>query len=435
MWWAIIGYLVAGASTLSGAPATGPASRPARMSVSARLAPAQLEQLDRDRAALAGRVRPVEVPYPFVRGVFHVHSRLSHDSRGTVPEIIAAAKATGTRIVGFTEHPSSQVDVIAENVKGWQDGVYFLAGTESNNTLYWPGREGEADLRFVSHPEEVATIERARYDGMEIYNTHSDAKDEPVKRLLSAMVLNLPAVKAHPAAAFVSFFDYPSEFLAKFDALTLQGPFAGIAANDSHQNQGLKVMAMPRGGLEVLDGTDQAIWKGEGVAARMLLAALGCDRMPEQPLLLTQIQLDPYEVSMRHVGTFLQIERIDEKTVRHALRTGRIVLGFEIIAPLPAVGFWVDQAGAAVGTVGDRIRWQPKLALRWALPLDADVRILRDGRPVHQAATGSGVLEDVAEGVYRLEAYLTLGGERWPWVITNPVYVLRPGSERKAETK
>jgi hypothetical protein len=245
--------------------------------------------------------------------------------------------------------------------------------------------------------------------------------------LLAAMILNLPAVKAHPEAAFVSFLDYPAEFLARFDALTLEGPFAGIAANDSHQNQGLKVMAMPDGGMEVFDATDDSVWKSEGVAARVLLAAFGCTKTPEQPLLLSRIQLDPYEISMRHVGTFLQIDRIDEETVRRALRTGRIVLGFEIIAPLPAIGFWVERAGTPLGTVGDRIQWQPKLVLRWALPLEADVRILRNGRPVHEAAAGSGALEDIAEGVYRLEAYLALAGERRPWVITNPVYVIRGG--------
>jgi len=166
-----------------------PASRPAtRPSVSGRLSPQSLAQVDRERAALAEKAVAPEVPYSFVRGVFHIHSRLSHDSRGTMPEIVAAAKATGTRIVGFSEHPRPQVDVVAENVKGWHDGVYFLAGTESSNTLHWPGWEGEADLRFVSHPEEVSAVDRQRYDGMEIYNTHSDAKDEPVRRLLAAMI-------------------------------------------------------------------------------------------------------------------------------------------------------------------------------------------------------------------------------------------------------
>jgi hypothetical protein len=429
-----VAFLVAGVSAQAGPPTTAPASRPARLPTSARLALAQLERFDRDRAALASQIKSPDVPYPFVRGVFHIHSRLSHDSRGTVPEIVAAAKATGTRVVGFSEHPSTQRDVVADNVKGWQDGVYFLAGTESNNTLFWPGREGEADLRFVCHPEEVPSFERRRYDGMEIYDTHSDVKEEDAKKLVAAVILNVPAVKAHPEAAFVSFFDYPAEFLARFDALTQTGPFAGLAANDSHQNQGMKVMALPDGGLEVLDATDQSIWKRDGVAARMLLGALGCTRVPEKPLVLTKIQLDPYEISMRHVGTFLQLERIDEESVRHALRTGRIVLGFEIIAPLPAVGFWVEEA-APVGTVGDQLPWRPKLALRWALPLEAHVRVFRNGRLLYEASSRAGAINDLTEGVYRLEAHLTLAGETWPWVLTNPIYVNRPAGTQAPAAK
>src|SRR4029453_3809817 len=34
-----------------------------------------------------------------------LHSSLSHDSRGTIDEIVAAAKAVGTQVVMFTEHP------------------------------------------------------------------------------------------------------------------------------------------------------------------------------------------------------------------------------------------------------------------------------------------------------------------------------------------
>ena len=69
---------------------------------------------------------------------------------------------------------------------------------------------------------------------MEIYNTHADALDEPVKALITAIILNLPAVKAI-RSRFSSFLDYPTKNLLRFDQLR-DAPFAGIAANDSHQN-------------------------------------------------------------------------------------------------------------------------------------------------------------------------------------------------------
>ncbi len=86
-----------------------------------------------------------------------------------------------------------------------------------------------------------------------------------------------------------------------------------------------------------------------------------------------------YEISMRHVGTYLQIEQVTEASVRAALRRGRAIIAFEIVAPLPAVGFWMERAGKAVGTVGDEVRWESGLVLRCALPMDAQVRIVRDG--------------------------------------------------------
>ncbi len=408
--------------------AAEPASHPARTPILDRLLPLRLARFDEDRAALAARVKKVDVPYPFVRGTFHMHSRLSHDSRGTIAEIVAAARATGTRIVGFSEHPKKDADVIAENVKGWQDGVYFLAGTESNNTLYWPGREGEADLRFVCHPEEVPEFDRTKFDGIEIYNTHVDASDEPFKALFAAMILNLPAVKAHPVAAFESFFDYPAAFLQRFDRLTLEAPFAGIAANDSHQNVRVTLKALPDGTVEALDMDGKRAWKGEGLRAAMLMAAFGQKGTPGEPVTLTDVQLDPYEISMRHVGTFLQMGEINEKSIRHALRSGRAILGFENLAPLPSFGFWVEADGRPVGTVGDRVAWRPGLKLRCVLPAEATIRVVRDGRTAGKAVGASHTVDDVTPGIYRFEAFVMLADERWPWVITNPIYI------RKADT-
>jgi len=416
-------------------PALGgePASAPSRRTIFNRLSLAQLQRFDRDRAALAQKIKRVAVPYPFVRSTLHMHSELSHDSSGKIAEIIAAAKATGTRIVGFTEHPRKDVDVIKANVKGWKDGVYFLSGVERGGTLYWPGREGEADLRFVSHPEGQPTFDRSKFVGMEIYNTHSDALDEPMKRLLAAVLLNLPSVKAHTDAAFECFLDYPADFMARYDRLTVEAPFAGIAANDCHQNVSFKLVAMPDGTVEIFDYASERITKVEDMAAKVLRAAFGPKGKVTESTVMTQLGFDPYERSMRHVGTFLQIGEITERTVRHALRTGRIILGFEIVAPLPSCGFWVERAGKPVGTVGDQVAWQPGLSLRCALPTKADIRIVRNGKPVHQASVDACVVPISAAGVYRLEAFVTLAGERWPWVISNPIYVTPARAPRRPE--
>jgi hypothetical protein len=260
---------------------------------------------------------------------------------------------------------------------------------------------------------------------MEIYNTHSDVKDEPTSSLITAMLLNLAAVGEHPEAAFCSFLDYPKDFLARFDRLSASGPFSGIAANDSHQNQRLRLEAQPDGTVVAYDATDEPVWKADGIQARLVMVALGQTGLPTEKVILADIQLDPYEISMRHVGTFLHLQdhQINEHSVREALRSGRALLGFELIAPLSAAGFWIEQAGAPVGTVGDTVRWQQGLSLHVRLPLEAEIRIVRNGQTFRKTNSDVLTIDSLPEGVYRLEAFQRLAGQRYPWVLSNPIDV------------
>src|SRR5947199_85916 len=57
-------------------------------------------------------------PYQEYRANLHVHSALSHDSRGTIDEIVAAAKKVGTRVLLFTEHPSERYDYFTQGHHG-----------------------------------------------------------------------------------------------------------------------------------------------------------------------------------------------------------------------------------------------------------------------------------------------------------------------------
>ena len=155
----------------------------------------------------------------------------------------------------------------------------------------------------------------------------------------------------------------------------------------------------------------------------MMMSAFGQKGKPKQRAVLTKMQLDPYEISMRHVGTFLQIDEINEKTVRDGLRNGRIVLGFEIIAPLPAVGFWIERDGKPIGTVGDRLKHASGLRLRVKLPASADIRIVRNGKPFAETKGDSFDRSDLPVGVYRFEAYQYLANQQYPWVLSNPIYV------------
>ena len=72
------------------------------------------------------------------RGVLHVHSYLSHDSKGTLADIVPAAKADGIDFVFLTDHPRNNIDTFPHGYKGNYDGVLIEPGSEKQGFDAWP---------------------------------------------------------------------------------------------------------------------------------------------------------------------------------------------------------------------------------------------------------------------------------------------------------
>src|SRR5262245_37463101 len=72
-----------------------------------RLTAHRLEEVHQSLLSLKSQRQDLMRPGPLreYRANLHVHSGLSHDSRGTIDEIVAAAKTVGTAVLMFTEHP------------------------------------------------------------------------------------------------------------------------------------------------------------------------------------------------------------------------------------------------------------------------------------------------------------------------------------------
>src|SRR5262249_44188453 len=89
----------------------------------ARLQADKLEAVHQDVLALHAlwHKLPRSGPYQDYRANLHVHSALSHDSRGTLEQLIPAAKAAGTRVLLFTEHPSERADYFKDGYQGQKD--------------------------------------------------------------------------------------------------------------------------------------------------------------------------------------------------------------------------------------------------------------------------------------------------------------------------
>jgi hypothetical protein len=285
--------------------------------------------------------------YQEYRANLHVHSSLSHDSRGKIDEIVAAAKAAGSQIVLFSEHPAEHYDYFLDGHQGTKDGVLLVPGAETKGFLVWPtgslrgfdaGKpqefadlvRGRGGLLFLSHLEERMDWEVRGLTGVEIYNTHADVKDE--KKFLTAfrnplwLWQSVDSIKKYPQEAFSALQDYPADYLRRWDQLCQTAPHTGIAANDAHQNVGLAIRRLEAQKVRFEDALGGKLLE---VDERLVPGLAKLVKDTKNGELAFQLRLDPYENSLRHVGTHLLMEKLSREEVWRALEAGRAFVAFD----------------------------------------------------------------------------------------------------------
>lgn len=418
-----------------------------------RLTEARLAQVRRSIETFAKARRAIAIPSDFrvVRANLHVHSELSHDSRGKIEAIVPAAKAAGTSVLLFTDHPSRQADVIDDGPQGIRDGVLLIPGAETKGMLVYPthslapfeaaepqelvtivrNRGGHA---FLSHLEERMDWELAGLSGVEIYNTHADFKKQP--RLIAKLkdplwlIKFTELLKRFPQETFSALQSYPDDYLRRWDELCRLRPHTGIAANDAHENIGVRIRLGDDDQVAIEDALGDPILKlNRGLVAPFLNIAP--DAKPGDTLF--RMQLDPYENSLRHAGTHLLVKRLSKEEVWDALEQGRAFVAFDWIAD--PTGFHVTlrastdvHNGEAQGQteVGGKHDWSPGLSIRGQSPLPATWRLIRDGIAIRETRGDEVAWEVTSPGAHRVELWLDVAGEPLPWILANPFYVRQP---------
>ncbi|MCK5209828.1 MAG: hypothetical protein KAQ79_17465, partial [Cyclobacteriaceae bacterium] len=69
------------------------------------------------------------------KGVMHSHTFWSHDSRGTLPEILSAAKKAKLEFIFLADHKRNMLDDFPRGYHGVFDGIIMESGTESSTGL------------------------------------------------------------------------------------------------------------------------------------------------------------------------------------------------------------------------------------------------------------------------------------------------------------
>lgn len=393
-------------------------------------------------AALRADRRPVRQlsGYEDYRALLHVHSHWSHDSRGTIDDILAAAKATGTRVIMFTEHPADHYDYFTDGHSGLRDGVLLIPGAETGGFLTYPTRslKGEktkgsqefADLVrrddgliFLSHLEERMDWDITGLTGVEIYNTHADFKDE---KNFQALLRNplalfgiLPAFRQYPQEAFAALQDYPADYLKRWDALCQKSPHTGVAANDSHQNTGVVFRLLEFGKVQFEDALGKKFAELDPAKVDFLKDTVA-DKKPGDVVFAQH--LDRYEYSFGYVSTHLLMKELTREAVWDALKAGRAYVAFDWMADPTGFAF-VAARGETSWPMGSEVSGASGVRLRAEAPLAGTIKLVRNGVIAEQFESRTMDVAIKEPGNYRVEVWLKIADELRPWILSNPIYV------------
>ncbi len=347
-------------------------------------------------------------------GVSHVHSFLGGHSSGTFQELVAAANSNELDFVLMSEHPDRDFDTAAMTLQGFHGRGLFIDGNEvvtagGDRLLMFPGvpdanlaySVSTADylarhrdqLAVVAYPDSFKAWDAEHYDGVEIYNVYTNAKQI---NSLTMFFDGLWSYRAYPQLLFARFYARPAESLKLWDnAINSKGRrMIGIAGNDAHSNIGLS--------LNDSSGSS-----------------------------LLGVKLDPYDRSFRLVRVHALVrlpldDTLSENDVLKALASGNCFTGFDVFGDTRGFRFHARD-GNEQAIMGDEISIEEEVRLSVDVPVPARVVLLRNGDVVKDESNTRAVAFLARErGSYRVEVYLPQLGaplSENPWIISNPIYV------------
>ena len=410
--------------------------------------PDRLRGVRADRRRYQQRRHEVKLKtgYQDVRAILHAHAEDSSHTGGTRPEMLASAKRAGVKVIMLTDHVRPERDFMNDSWRGLRDGVLFIPGAEHEGFLVyprdsikgatWKTREeyverikAKGGNIFLCHVEERFDWDTARLDGIEIYNHHTDIKDEGAflmwltSALTDAKRLNelVQALSAYPEEVFGAQQDYLAPILAKWDQDGQRHRVTGVAANDCHHNQVFTVTCVDASTIEIGYITSRPTTRRVTAEQDARVAEVTRNRKPGE--LIAKLDFDPYERSMSYVNTHILTNELEETSVREALRKGRAFVAHDWLCDATGFAFTASAKGQRIGVMGDELSPANGLVLNAETPVDAELRLIHNGAVIK---TGQGDKLSFApreKGVYRIEAWLVLDGEMRPWIYSNPIYL------------
>jgi hypothetical protein len=376
--------------------------------------------------------------YLDVKVILHLHSNLSHDSPGTLEDLISSAKKAKANVLMMSEHPSEDVDVLKQGLKGQNKDILFISGIEYKGFLIYPFSnlpfekfEGKSKqdiintvlddggLVFVSHPDEreEKDYNLAHYTGMEIYNTHSDFKNEKELSFFTEKKEKFKNFKKHPLEGFASIFDEPQEYIKRWDKLNLKRKVIGIAGNDSHSNVGFVLKKKAEGAI-LEDALGKEITKISPDKLFYIILLSG----RESKDVIFSYKVDPYFISFSYVSTHILVREITKIDIFSALKKGRVYVSFDYLGNPDGFIFRVELGNRHI-QIGGTTYLQKGLKLLGISPYPSQMQLFRNGKLEEEFYGTEFSYPVFKKGNYRLKVSLYLMRKYIPWIYTNNIYI------------
>src|SRR6185369_4315193 len=249
-------------------------------------------------------------------------------------------------------------------------------------------------------------------DGLEIYNHHTDIKDEGAFQLWLQGALTDPvrlpelmaALNQFPEEIIGAQQDYLTEIIAKWDRDSQQHRLTGVAANDCHHNQVFTVTAVDENTVEM-----------GYITSKPTISRVTADKVPGVSLLvkgkkpgelIARLDFDPYERSLRYVATHILAHEMTEAAVRDALKNGHAYVAHDWLCDATGFAFVAREKSANLGISGDEVKLTDQLILTAMTPVNCQMKLIRNGEVIQTANADRIDFQPKMPGVYRVEAWL-----------------------------
>lgn len=379
---------------------------------------------------------PEMVKLQTYRGVIHAHSFWSHDSEGTLFDLIPAAKNNGIDFIFLTDHPRHNLDTFPRGYKGYYNGVLIEPGSEKQKFGIWPLNSAVIDwnthqdtlakqvvlaggLLVYVHTEEVHNWANPYYQGMEIYNFHTDTKDEKLLPHIANFLVN---GKNYRRWALREMFNEQTEILALWDSLNTHRKIFGFSAADTHENQNIRARQLNDGRIQWVgpnakpfDTINVNVWN------RWLF------KEPDENGWVFKLMIDTYNEGFNYVTNYVLADTLSALSLAKHIKKGHLYTAFKSLGDACGFMFWSNNTNNELtGILGDSVQIKQAVSLHAVSPLPGQFRLIHNGKQADSSPNESYVYtwnKPLKKGAYRIEVHIKLKNKLVPWLYTNPIYI------------